>query len=474
MLRLCLRSNIRHFLNGLPKSLDDTYERILKGIPEENRSHVHRILQCLAVAFRPLSVDELAAILTSNPDAIEGEVPMVDVYFRPEDQEQELLSACPSLITIVASGRSRVVQFSHFSVKEFLMSDRLAASEDISRFHILPNAAHTTFARASLGFLLHLDDRVIGRNGTSIPLAMYAAEYWVSHAQVGDVSSRVMGTMKTLFDSDKPHFAVWLRIYDIDNYWSRSKTARPLYISALCGFYDLVEHLVKTHPQDVNAIGGTHDFPLVAALLKGHIRVAELLFQRGADVSIQGTMKQVPLHRAVEWPRHFAVGAIQFLLSHGADVDAQDKDNSTPLHWASFFLDLELARTLLDHGANVNAGDNRGRISLHRALGSEYDSDEDRFGVVKLLMERGADVNALNEDHETPLHLASRLVSFTVTWFLLKRGADPNVENGEGKLPFQLARESIRKEMGQQMPSAYSLRRGWRAQGVALMGLLYN
>ena len=166
------------------------------------------MLQCPAVAIRPLSVDELAAILTSDHEAIEEEVPTFNADLRSEDQEQELLSACPSLITIVGSHDSRVAQFSHFSVKEFLTSDRLPTQGDgISRYHILPDVAHTTFARVSLRVLLRLDDLVDRRTAMSIPLAMYAATYWVSHSQVGSVSSRVMGIVKILFDSDKPHFA---------------------------------------------------------------------------------------------------------------------------------------------------------------------------------------------------------------------------------------------------------------------------
>src|SRR6266702_3373481 len=218
MLRLCLQSRDRYFINELPDSLDETYERILKGIHKTNRGSVQRLLQCLTVAIRPFRVDELAEILTFDPDAIEEQFLTFNADRRSEDQEQEVLSACPSLITIVDSDGSRVVQFSHFSVEEFLTSDRLAtSSEDISRYHILPDAAHTILAQASLGVLLRLNDQVYRSNASSIPLAEYAAEYWISHAHVGSVSSRVMGRMKTLFDSDKPHFAAWVRIHDIDS-----------------------------------------------------------------------------------------------------------------------------------------------------------------------------------------------------------------------------------------------------------------
>ena len=112
-----------------------------------------------------------------DPDAIEGEVPTLDADSQLEDREQELLSACPGLITIVVGSHGRqVVQFTHFSVKEFLTSDCLATSnQDISHYHILPEAAHTTFARTSLGVLLRLDDRVNNSNFRSISLANMAS-----------------------------------------------------------------------------------------------------------------------------------------------------------------------------------------------------------------------------------------------------------------------------------------------------------
>jgi hypothetical protein len=58
------------------------------------------------------------------------------------------------------SGRQPSSQFSHFSVKEYLTSERLAqAEEHLSYYHILPEPAHTVLARASLSVLLQLDDK---------------------------------------------------------------------------------------------------------------------------------------------------------------------------------------------------------------------------------------------------------------------------------------------------------------------------
>jgi hypothetical protein len=50
-------------LNELPETLDETYERILKGINKAQKDNAHRLLQCLTVAVRPLLVEELAELL---------------------------------------------------------------------------------------------------------------------------------------------------------------------------------------------------------------------------------------------------------------------------------------------------------------------------------------------------------------------------------------------------------------------------
>ena len=87
------------------------------------------------VASRPLLVEELAEVLAL--DLSTGEVPKLNADWRWEDQEEAVLSACSSLVSIIVENGSRVVQFSHFSVKEFLTSHRPASCmEEVSWFHI--------------------------------------------------------------------------------------------------------------------------------------------------------------------------------------------------------------------------------------------------------------------------------------------------------------------------------------------------
>ena len=111
-LRHCLPPSVRDTLDELPKSLDDTYERILKEMKKPNRAHPHR---CLVVAILPLRVEELA---DSEVFAVnfgdEERISKLNSNWRWEVQEQALLSSCSSLIAIVEPGESTIVQLAFF------------------------------------------------------------------------------------------------------------------------------------------------------------------------------------------------------------------------------------------------------------------------------------------------------------------------------------------------------------------------
>ena len=172
-LRHCLPASVRRTLMELPETLDETYERILQEIPKSNREHAHRLLQCLVVAVCPLAVEELAEVLAIDFGPT-GRIPKLNEGLRWADQEQAVLSACSSLVSVVdldSFSSCRVVQFSHFSVKEFLTSDRLATSkvDALRYYHIRPEAAHAIMAQACLGVLLRLDNQIHVWGSSIIP-----------------------------------------------------------------------------------------------------------------------------------------------------------------------------------------------------------------------------------------------------------------------------------------------------------------
>ena len=299
---------------------------MLSGIDDEKREYAQRLFLCLAVSIRPLHVEELADILAIKFDLVAP--PVFDADWRPPDAEEAVLSACSSFIAVVEVDGTHVVQFAHFSVKEFLTSDRLSTSaERLSYYHIDSMTAHTVLAHASLSLLLQFDDKIDKVSVSHVPLALYAARHWADHAQFGDVSSHIQDAMGRLFDPTQSHFAAWVWLYDIDHDWVEHMSgsnptlprAVPLYYASLCGFRDLVEHLAIIRPPDVNAIGGAHKTPLHAATVKGHVGVARLLLSHSADPNSEGVGNWTPLHLASQCGHLAIIGP---LLENGADIEA--------------------------------------------------------------------------------------------------------------------------------------------------------
>ena len=428
-------------LDELPETLDETYEPMLRSIHKAKRDHAHRLLQCLMVAARPLRIAELAEVLAIDFGTARcSGISKLDINWRLENQQHAVLSTCSSLITVVDQEDTQVVQFSHFSVKEFLTSPRLARSNsDVSRFHIPFEPAHTILAKACLGVLLRLDDRLDRCDiHANFPLAQYAAKHWSGHAQFGYVSSQVQEGMKELFDSMKPFFAAWLRLYNKDTYHSFKHFAMlhgewlpgaPLYYAALCGFYDLAEHLIVNHPEQVNAIGGRHMSPLGAALAADHFKIPQLLYQHGADVDLRGYDKLTLL--CVASNRHRDV--VEWLLNRGADPNIGGRTGWTSLHCAARFGRTDIAEILLQYKAVVDAQDNCGQIPLHLA------SKWGHVNFTRLLLERGADVNFQDVDGRTPLHLANDMMELDIARLLVEHGANLDLEDVKGRPASQLA-----------------------------------
>ena len=460
ILRQCLPPGVRRILDELPDTLDETYERVLRDIKKVNREHAIRLLHCLTVAIRPLRVEELAEVLAVDFDAARRDgIPKLNPNCRCADQHQAVLSTCSSLIAIVDDGYYQVVQFSHFSVKEYLTSDRLAnANGDISRYHIVPESAHTILAQACLGVLFRFNDQVDMYTAKDIPLALYAAEHWVDHAQFKDVSSRIRDAMEYFFDTDKPHFSAWHQVHDIDDRWFMFSPidvprGEPLYYASLCGFYDLAKHLVVKHPKHVNARGGNNVRPLGAALYRRHFHVAELLYEHGADIRIRCRIKRRTLLHSVSVDG--LVDAARWLLNHGADANEQNDIGWTALHLAAWNKKLENVQVLLEHHADIHFQNPMGEVALH--LAACHYHYQFQVNVLQLLLDNGADVNARNNEGSTPLHHSSYRNKYRFSFsgkgtvegtrLLLEHGANIDAENNKGETAFMVALEAEHHEM---------------------------
>ena len=356
-MRRCLPGRIRRTLNELPGTLDATYERTLLDIDEQNWEYAHRLFQCLTVASRPLRVEELAEFLAFDFD--EGDNPRFEADWRPEDPEDAVLSTCSSLIAVVNDGDTTVVQFSHFSVKEFLTSNRMARGR-VSRFYIPLEPAHLMITRVCLTVLLRLpvDDSVNKATIKQFPLAFYAARYWVDHAKFGNVSLHTQDAIQRMFDPREPYFSAWAWLEDYDE--SRESISNtpstpevpPLHRAARDDFDDIADWLITLRSQDPDELN-VHKTPLYDASGRGSLKVVHVLIRHGADVNAERSFGWRPLHFASNNGR---LEIVQLLTRSGANVNVRDNDGWTPLFLASVEGHLEVVRALLEKGADPNAG----------------------------------------------------------------------------------------------------------------------
>jgi ankyrin repeat protein len=339
--------------------------------------------------------------------------------WRPQNPEDAILSSCSTLITFVEDDHnSKIVQFSHFSVKEFLTSDRFQASEmgTIGPYHVSLDAAHTFLAQACLTVLLQLGETTDNKGLAPSPLASYAAHNWFVHARCKDVASSVPHAMERFF-------------FDVlaDHPWHPEATA--LYYSALCGHCGLANYLISQHRGDVYAKCGVHGTPLHAASWNGHLNAVSLLLDHGVDVNVTNEHGRTPLCEAY-YGRHLEV--MQLLLDRGAAVDVQYDDFGLIAHDASYVGEAEAMRLLLQNDADVNATTYQNYTPLHWA------SSMGHVNVAQVLLEHGADINSLS-DFGTPLYRASVEGHLEVTRLLLGCGADVHIQAPRGETPFQVA-----------------------------------
>ncbi|KAG0648347.1 Ankyrin repeat-rich membrane-spanning [Hyphodiscus hymeniophilus] len=456
VLRNCKRvSAIKKALAELPKTLDETYARILSDIAENYFDEARSILRWVAFSARPLSLQEVteAAVLRPGDDSLDPD----ERLYNAED----VLRICHGLIAVSreevkicgTDTECDVVRFAHFSVQEYLMPDRAGS------FSISDTSAHSYIAESCISYFLQMDlldlsDQCLDDN----PLLRYSAEYWFTHVQKiesdKDAAPGVLErTYNFLTQNSRNGYLTWLRIRDPGDvnpsYHFQhpiNSFPPPLYYASSFGFRDATQRLLKTgtdvnivqwlldYKANVNTVesyhsGGFYGRALAIASEGGNEHMVEQLLELGADVNAPGSNKYGnALHQATANGHNRIV---QRLLKAGADVNPPNcRKWCNLLQAAAAHGDHATFELLLEVGADVDARGGWQGSTLQAA------SERDYCKMVKRLLDMGVDVNTHSDgeyDPGTALQAASTEGHIQTVQLLLKYGADVNIQSGKGR-----------------------------------------
>lgn len=210
-----------------------------------------------------------------------------------------------------------------------------------------------------------------------------------------------------------------------------------LHIASYLGNEDILHALLKEKPL-VSVQDSFGRSPLHIAVSRGNIHAVNLLIESGAVVNLRDKFGENPIHRAC---RSGFFQALENLLSQ--DVSAMTIKcirGRTPLHLAAEWCRHDAAKFLIDKGADVEAVDNDGLRPLHFASSEgrmeEIYSVERRCGVVtQILIDGGADISARDRWGRTPLHWAAGKNNKEAVKKLLEAGAVIDSRDLYGRTP---------------------------------------
>ena len=160
--------------------------------------------------------------------------------------------------------------------------------------------------------------------------------------------------------------AVYHRQKEIVNLLVARGVTMSLFEACAAGEIERVERLIDADASIINSFSADGWTPLHLAAFFGHIKTAELLLARDADVAARSRNSNgnTPLHAALAGNHKMTAG---LLIGWGADVNATDAAGWRPLHLAASNNNLDAIKALIAQGADVLAGNGEGRTPLSLA-----------------------------------------------------------------------------------------------------------
>ena len=383
-------------LERLPPGLDDLYTRMLLDIRADHRQIAATILRWVVMAVRPLTLSELNAIIEPTTEPPIG--------FTREDVTKRHVSYCGYFLTIEACE----VNLIHQSAKDYLLRRDRDSNPELKEFRVEEKVGNYEIAAKCLQYL---EDKVLARGGIDLeednfkafPLLSYATCFWHIHARALSRSDDIFDLSRPFYSKNSRIRELWLKSYHHLSDNPDSNSSNLLHIASHFDVLPLARKLLTQQGsmnkaerfRFMNRRDSRGKTALHWAAQRGHLAIARLLLEKGANINAKDRDQKTVLHIAVNFGHE---GTIRLLLEKGADINARNEDNETALQMVAKSGCEGVVRLLLEKGAHINPEDQDGMKALQSAawFGSER--------IIRLLLEMGPDVNAKDGFDRTVFH----------------------------------------------------------------------
>ena len=413
-------AEVRKALKNLPETLDKTYERMLNNIHPSLRDYALRLLQWLCIADGAVYMEHIMDAFATNI----GKEPRFDREARFVSPDK-VLALCPGLI--IKSGfrwefwgtSQKCVQIAHYSVKEYLVSNRLPmAPNPLCMFRIQQPLANLAMAKTCLVYAIFAPHEPHDLRESMASFMQSARMQWPRFFSNAKSDSQLLELATSYLTQEKG--------YTLDGDINAA-----------------MEFAIKHHFRDIETWLADHHRPSI-----------------DPNLALLANCKEGDVH---------SLDFVGFWIKQGADVSAayvkeltiyDDRNRlyrkltlrgSTPLHIAAFRSSVALAQLLLKNGASLKAENNDGLTPLEVAFEEPsclnldlikllwFDDARNRLDLrERNFLHRVAETKCQQRDQMDGLGINEVVMEETISW-LISHGVDPLSKDRGGELPFHKA-----------------------------------
>ncbi|KAK7883598.1 hypothetical protein LTR67_011097 [Exophiala xenobiotica] len=386
---------VKNKLQEIPAKLSELFKDILTK-DCANMNDLLLCLQWILFAKRPLRREEFYFAMLADLDPESVYMTAWDSEdITADDMNRFMLNSSKGLAELTRS-KTPTLQFIHESVRDYLIKDGglYELWQDLGDGSSFEGESHQRLKRCCLNYISIDVTTHLGNISDSLPKASTPKAAFLRQSATENFPFLEYAVQNVLYHADRAH------AHGVD----QSDFVRTFQLAQWVWIDNLFErHEVRRHTPNVSLL-----YILAESNLSSLIRIHP---SNLSCFDVEGERYGLPIFAAL------ATGGDEAV--HKTNIESTSNDGRTPLSWMAERGHEAVVRLLLEKGAELDSKDTSGWTPLLRA------AENGEEPVVRLLLEKGAKLDSKDNDGRTPLSWAATSGHEPVVRLLLEKGAEP-------------------------------------------------